>query len=70
MLPKRQQKRKIGQKSAVNVTKKATFIGPGTIELRGDKQIKDESDPWSPTASSRLLRCFIADAIKNKTQIF
>ena len=38
--------------------------------LRGDMQIKDESNPWSPTASSRLLRCFIADAIKNKTQIF
>ena len=38
--------------------------------LRGDMQIKDESNPWSPSASSRLLRCFIADAIKNKAQIF
>ena len=33
MLPKRQQKRKIGQKRAVNVAKKATFTGLGTIEL-------------------------------------
>ena len=33
MLPKRQQKRKIGQKCAVNVAKKVTFTGPGTIEL-------------------------------------
>ena len=38
--------------------------------LRGDMQIKDESNPQSPTASSRLLRCFIADTIKNRTQIF
>ena len=38
--------------------------------LRDDMQIKDELNPWSPTASSRLLRCFIADAIKNKAQIF
>ena len=34
MLPKRQQIRKIGRKRAVNVAKKATFTGPGTIELR------------------------------------
>ena len=34
MLPKRQQKWKIGQKHAVNVAKKATFIGPGTKELK------------------------------------
>ena len=40
------------------------------IYLRGNMQIKDESNPWSPTASSILLRCFIADAIKNKAQIF
>ena len=33
MLPKRQKKWKIGQKRAVNVAKKATFAGPGTIEL-------------------------------------
>ena len=33
MLPKRQQIRKIGRKRAVNVAKKATFTGPGTIEL-------------------------------------
>ena len=33
MLPKRQQIRKIGRKRAVNVAKKATFAGPGTIEL-------------------------------------
>ena len=33
-------------------------------------QIKDESNPlWSPTASSRLLRCFIADAISHKAMI-
>ena len=34
MLPKRQQKRKIGQKCVVNVAKNATFTGPGTIELK------------------------------------
>ena len=33
-------------------------------------QIKDKSNPWSPTASSRLLRCFTDDAIKNKTQTY
>ena len=33
-------------------------------------QIKDESSPWSPTASSRLLRCFIADAISHKAIIY
>ena len=38
--------------------------------LRGDMQIKDESNPWSPTASSRLLRCFIADATKHCTTIY
>ena len=27
------------------------------IYLRGDMQIKDDTNPWSPTASSRLLRC-------------
>ena len=36
---------------------------------RGDIQIKDESNTWSPTASSRLLRCFISDARSNKTII-
>ena len=40
------------------------------IYLRGNMQIKDESNPWSPTASSRLLRCFIAETIKNKAKIF
>ena len=33
MLPKRQQKRKIGQKRAVNIAKKATFTGPANVEL-------------------------------------
>ncbi len=40
------------------------------ICLRGDMQIKDDSNPWSPTASSRLLRCFIADATRNKATIY
>ena len=40
------------------------------ICLRGDMQIKDESNPWLPTASSKLLRCFIADAIKNTPIIY
>ena len=33
MLPERQHKRKIGHKLAVNVAKKATFTGLGTIKL-------------------------------------
>ena len=40
------------------------------VYLRGDMQIKDNSNPWSPTTSSRLLRYFIADVIKNNTQIY
>ena len=38
--------------------------------LRGDLQIKDDFISWSPTASTRLLKCFIADAIRNKSKIF
>ena len=34
------------------------------ICLRGDIQIKDDFISWSPTASTRLLKCFIADAAK------
>ena len=38
------------------------------ICLRGDMQIKDaNSNSWSPTSSTRLLKCLIADAAKNKT---
>ena len=36
MLPKRQQKWKIGKKCTVNVAKKATVTGPGIIELNTD----------------------------------
>ena len=38
--------------------------------LRGDTQIKDESNPWSPTASSRLFRYFIVDTISHKAIIY
>ena len=38
--------------------------------LRGDMQIKDDFISWSPTASTRLLKCFIADAIRNKSKIY
>ena len=34
------------------------------ICLRGDMQIKDDFIFWSPTASTRLLKYFIADAVK------
>ena len=41
------------------------------ICLRGDMQIKDaNSNSWSPTASTRLLKCLIADAARNKTTIY
>ena len=32
--------------------------------------MKDDSNPWSPTASSRILRCFIADTISHKAIIY
>ena len=32
------------------------------ICVRGDMQIKDLINNWSPTASVRLLKCFLADA--------
>ena len=40
------------------------------ICLRGDIQIKDDFISWSPTASTRLLKCFIADAAKNTSKIY
>ena len=40
------------------------------ICLRGDMQIKDDFNSWSPTASTRLLKCFIADAALNRTKIY
>ena len=40
------------------------------ICLLGDMQIKDDFNPWSPTASTRLLKCFIADAITNHAIIY
>ena len=34
-------------------------------------QIKDaNSNSWSPTASSRLLKCLIADATKNRVYVY
>ena len=41
-----------------------------TICLRGDMQIKEDFISCSPTASTRLLKCFIADAAKNKSKIY
>ena len=41
------------------------------IYLRGDMQIKDENhNSWSPTASTRLLKCLITDAAQNKTIVY
>gem|GEM_PF-2876143 len=34
------------------------------ICVRGDMQVKDTMSNWSPTASVRLLKCFLADAIR------
>ena len=39
------------------------------ICVRGDMQIKDQTNNWSPTASVRLLKCFLADAIRNKASV-
>ena len=33
-------------------------------------QKKDDFISWSPTASTRLLKCFIADATKNTSKIY
>ena len=46
MMPKRQQKRKLDQKRAVNDAKTATFTGPGTIELstKQDKNIINKNN--------------------------
>ena len=39
--------------------------------MRGDMQIKNgNNNSWSPTASFRLLKCLIADAAYNKTQVY
>ena len=40
------------------------------ICVRGDMQIKDLINNWSPTASVRLLKCFLADAIQNQAIIY
>ena len=41
------------------------------ICMRGDMQIKyDGNNSWSPTASTRLLKCIIVDAAYNKTHIY
>ena len=40
------------------------------ICLRGDMQVKDQINNWSPTASVRLLKCFLADAIANHAKIY
>ena len=41
------------------------------ICLRGDMQIKDPNyNQWSPTASTRLLKCLIADAAQNRTAVY
>ena len=41
------------------------------ICLRGDMQIKDaNNNSWSPTASTRLLKCLIADAAQNRTIVY
>ena len=33
-------------------------------------QIKESFNNWSPTASTRLLKCFLADAILNQSKIY
>ena len=33
-------------------------------------QIKNQINNWSPTASVRLIKCFLADAIANHTKIY
>ena len=40
------------------------------ICLRGDIQVKDGTNTWLPTASSRLLKCFMADAIANNSIMY
>ena len=40
------------------------------IVVRGDLQNKDLiGDTWSPTASMRALKCFLADAAKHKARV-
>ena len=39
--------------------------------MRGDMQKKNgNNNSWSPTASTRLLKCLIADAAYNRTSIY
>ena len=38
--------------------------------LRGDMQIKDDFNSWSPTASTRLLKYFIVDSTLNQVMIY
>ena len=40
------------------------------ICVRGDIQIKDDANNWSPTASVSLLKCFLADAIRNSATVY
>ena len=40
------------------------------ICFRGDMQEKNQINLWSPTASVRLLKLFLADAIKHEATIF
>ena len=40
------------------------------ICFRGDMQEKNQMNLWSPTASIRLLKCFLADAIKHGSTIY
>ena len=44
-------------------------LSTARICLRGDMQVNDGTKTWSPTASSRLLKCFMADAIANNSII-
>ena len=40
------------------------------IVVRGDLQNKEMvGDTWSPTASMRNLKCFLADSAKNKARV-
>jgi hypothetical protein len=39
------------------------------IVVRGDLERHVDSNTWSPTASMRLLKCFMADAVKNGRKV-
>ena len=70
MLPKRQQIRKIGRKRAVNVAKKATFTGPGTIELKNLSNSNTHTCNYSKYITLGLIKANDTDPDLSVTKLY